>query len=194
MPSVLTVDWWCMRPGRTAPAHRVRPWPWLTTVGLRVLLLALAGDERAPARSVGAGPADLGLGAVDAQLHAVGRRVGDHIRQGPQPQRGLAGHGEAAGGQQRADLADGAGDGGAVDPEQHRQGLVRQLPPSTIRVANTPGRTRPAAGGAGAGGAAAWVAAAVDQRGLVLGGPGVGQLGDELAQVLPGDASEARMG
>ena len=36
--------------------------------------------------------------------------------------------------------------------------------------------------------------AAVGQRGLVLGGPGVGQLGDELAQVLPGDAGEARMG
>jgi hypothetical protein len=32
------------------------------------------------------------------------------------------------------------------------------------------------------------------QRGLVLGGAGVGQLGDELAQVLPGDAGEARMG
>jgi len=52
----------------------------------------------------------------------------------------------------------------------------------------------PAGVGAGAGGAAAWVAAAVGQRGLVLGGPGVGQLGDELAQVLPGDAGEARMG
>jgi hypothetical protein len=41
---------------------------------------------------------------------------------------------------------------------------------------------------AGAGGAA------VGQRGLVLGGPGVGQLGDGLAQVLPGDAGEGRLG
>jgi hypothetical protein len=53
--------------------------------------------------------------------------LGDHIRQGPLPQRGLARARRSAGGQQRADLADGAGDGGAVDPEQHRQGLVRQL-------------------------------------------------------------------
>lgn len=41
MPSVLTAVWSCMRPGRTAPAHRVRPWPSLTTVGLRVFCLRL---------------------------------------------------------------------------------------------------------------------------------------------------------
>jgi hypothetical protein len=140
------------------------------------------------------GRRDLGLGAVDAQLHAGGRRVGDHIRQGPQPQRGLAGHGEAAGGQQRADLADGAGDGGAVDPEQYRQGLVRQLQAQHDQGGQHPVAQDQPLVGAGAGGAAAWVAAAVGQRGLVLGGPGVGQLGDELAQVLPGDAGEARMG
>jgi hypothetical protein len=45
---------------------------------------------------VGSRSADLGLGAVDAQLHAVG-------------------------GQERPDLTDGAGDGGTVDPIEHRQ-------------------------------------------------------------------------
>jgi hypothetical protein len=41
MPSVLTAVWSWMRPGRTVPAHRVRPWPSLTTVGLRVFCLRL---------------------------------------------------------------------------------------------------------------------------------------------------------
>jgi hypothetical protein len=101
---------------------------------------------------------------------------------------------QTARGQQRADLADGAGDGGAVDPEQHRQGLVRQLQAQHDQGGQHPVAQDQPLVGAGAGGAAAWVAAAVGQRGLVLGGPGVGQLGDELAQVLPGDAGEARMG
>jgi hypothetical protein len=86
-----------------ARAHRPGPQGAALAVadhgGLEGVLLALAGDERAPAGSVGAGPADLGLGAVVAQLHAVGRRVGDHIRQGPQPPRGLAGDGKPARGQ-----------------------------------------------------------------------------------------------
>jgi hypothetical protein len=123
----------------------------------------------------------------------IGRRVGDHIRQGPRPHPRLAGHGEAAGGQQRADLADGAGDGGAVDPEQHRQGLVRQL-----QAQHDQGHQHPVAHGQPLVGPAPAArrrgAAAVGQCGLVLGGPGVGQFGDELAQVLPGDAGAARTG
>jgi hypothetical protein len=38
------------------------------------------------------------------------------------------------------------------------------------------------------------MAAAQLQRGLVLGGPKIGQFGDEVAEVLPGGAGEARMG
>ncbi len=48
--------------------------------------------------------------------------------------------------------------------------------------------------GAGLGGATTPMAAAPGQRGLLLSGPGVGHLGDEVAEVLPGDAGEARMG
>jgi len=57
----------------------------------------------------------------------VGGGVGEHIGQGAQPHPGLAGHREAARGQQRPDLADRAGDGGAVHAVQHRQGLMWQL-------------------------------------------------------------------
>jgi hypothetical protein len=38
------------------------------------------------------------------------------------------------------------------------------------------------------------MAAALGQRSLVLGDPGIGELGDEVAEVLPGDAGEARVG
>src|SRR4029450_9553378 len=53
-----------------APAHRVRPGPSLIAVVLIVFCSALARDECAPPRPLGRWPADLGLGAVDAQLHA----------------------------------------------------------------------------------------------------------------------------
>ena len=44
-----------------------------------------------PAGPVGPGPADLGLGAVDAQLDPVGGGVGDHVGQGAQPHPGQPG-------------------------------------------------------------------------------------------------------
>jgi hypothetical protein len=111
-----------------------------------------------------------------------------------QPQLWLVGDGKAAGGQQRADLADGAGDGGAVDAEQHPEGLMGQLGAQTDQ-----GRQHPVAEGqpvawAGAGRPAPGMAPALVEGGLAVGGPGVGQLDDEVAEVLPGDAGEARMG
>src|SRR6266545_2141252 len=75
MPSVVTAVWSCIRPGRTAPAHRVRPPTVGDGGGLDRVLLALAGYKRPPAGPVGPGPADLGLGAVDAQLDPVGGGV-----------------------------------------------------------------------------------------------------------------------
>jgi len=48
--------------------------------------------------------------------------------------------------------------------------------------------------GPGPGGAAAHMAAALLQGGLVGGGPEVGQLGDQLARLLPGDPGQDRMG
>jgi hypothetical protein len=147
-------------------------------VVLIVLLLALAGDERPPPAPVRPGPADLGLGRVDAQLDALGRGGGEHVRQGPKPRPGLAGDGEAAAGQQRADLADRAGDGGAVHPVQHRQGLVGQLEPQVDQGDQHPVSEDELVVGTGAGSALARVAAALLQRALVRGGPRAGQLGD----------------
>jgi hypothetical protein len=95
--------------------------------GLDGVLPALAGDKRPPPRPVGPRPPDLGLGAVQAQPNPVAVGVGEHIRQGVQPHAGHVRDGEAALGQQRPDLVDRAGDGGAVHPVQHGQGLVGQL-------------------------------------------------------------------
>lgn len=54
----------------------------------------------------------------------MGGGVGEDIRQGVQPHAGGIGGGEATPGQQRSDLVHRPGDGGAVHPVQHRQGLV----------------------------------------------------------------------
>ena len=48
--------------------------------------------------------------------------------------------------------------------------------------------------GPGAGGTLTQVAAALLEGALVGGGPRVGELGDQLAQVLPGQSGEDRMG
>jgi len=48
--------------------------------------------------------------------------------------------------------------------------------------------------GAGTGGPLAVVATALAEHALVGGGPRVGELGDQVGEVLPGDAGEDRMG
>jgi hypothetical protein len=48
--------------------------------------------------------------------------------------------------------------------------------------------------GAGAGGALAWVAAALLQGALVGGGPGASQLDGQVGEVVPGDPGQDRMG
>jgi hypothetical protein len=104
-------------------------------------------------------PADLRLGGVQAQLNAAGVGVGDHVGQGPQAQARLAGDGEAAGGQQRPDLVDGAGDGGAIHPVQHRQGLVRELEAQNHEGHQDPvAEDQPVAGSASFGRFGSWVA------------------------------------
>jgi hypothetical protein len=141
-------------------------------------------------RPVGPWPSDLGLGAVDAQLDPVGGGVGEDIRQGVQPHAGGIGDGEATPGQQRSDLVHRAGDGGAVHLVQHRQGLVGQLEAEDHQGDQEPVAKAQAVVGAGAGGAPAWVAAAL----LEGGGPGLGQLDGQLGQVLLVQPGEARMG
>ena len=41
MPSVRTAVWSCMRPGRDAPAHRVRPFSSVMTVAFLVFIFFL---------------------------------------------------------------------------------------------------------------------------------------------------------
>jgi len=60
----------------------------------------LARYEGAPAGLARAGPSDLHFGAVQADGDATGGGVGEQIGQGPQPDAGLPGDGESAGGQQ----------------------------------------------------------------------------------------------
>ncbi len=47
MPSARIAVWSCIRPGRTAPHHRVRPWPSLMVVVLIVFCLRLPETKAA---------------------------------------------------------------------------------------------------------------------------------------------------
>ncbi|OEJ28819.1 hypothetical protein BGM19_01850 [Streptomyces agglomeratus] len=73
------------------------------------------------------GTADLGLSAVDAQFDVFGLGVCEDVGQGAQPDARPVGNGEAPGGERRADLVDGEGDGGAGHVVQLGQCRVRQL-------------------------------------------------------------------
>jgi hypothetical protein len=163
-------------------------------VVLMGVLFLLARHKRPPPGPVGPWPADLGLGAVDPQLDPIGGGVGEHVRQGVQPHTRRVGDGEATCGQQRPDFMDGAGDGGAVDPVQHRQGLVGQLQAQDHQGGQDPVTQDEALVGAGAGGALAWVAAALLEGAVVRGSPRAGQFGERLGEVLPGQPGEDRMG
>ena len=110
MPSVRTAVWSCIRPGRNAPAHRVRPSSSVMTVAFFVFCFFLPEtNARRPGLARARAP-DLHFRAVEPQFDAAGGGVGEHVGQGAQPDAGLAGHGEPAGGQQRPDLPDRAGD------------------------------------------------------------------------------------
>jgi hypothetical protein len=136
----------------------------------------------------------LGLGPVKAQLDAFGRGVGHHVGQGPKAHARPAWDGEAAPGQQGSDLMDGTGDGGAVHPVQHPEGVVGQLEAQDHQGSQDSVGEDQLVVGPGPGGTLAWMAAALVQGALVGGGPRIGQLGDQLPQVLPRQAGEDRMG
>lgn len=111
------------------------------TCGKAILvLLLLARDERASSGAVGCGPADLDLGGVQPQLDALGLGIGEHIRQGPQPQARTVGDRASTFGQEPAYLSDRTGDSGTVD-EEHKRGaeLTRAAP---LHARMTPPRTR----------------------------------------------------
>jgi hypothetical protein len=139
------------------------------------------------------GAADLHLGAVDAQVHALGRGIGEHVGQGAQPQPGLAGHGEAAGRQQRPDLMHRPGDGGAVHPVKHGEGGVRELEPQHDQRSDDPVGERQLTARAGAFGAQPGMAPAFAQPGLLLRHPRAGQFLNQLAQPARRQASADTM-
>jgi hypothetical protein len=93
--------------------------------GLDGVLLAFAGHERPAPGAVGLRAADLGLGPVEPQLNALRLGIGEDVFERLQPQAGPVGHGETTGCQQRADLADGRGDGGAIHLEEFGEHRVR---------------------------------------------------------------------
>ncbi len=78
---------------------------------------------------MGARAADLHFAAVDAQVNALRAGVGEQVLQCPQPHPRPVGDGETAGRQQRPDLADRSGYGGAVHSVQFSQRGVRDPEP-----------------------------------------------------------------
>jgi len=144
--------------------------------------------RRTPAARVGPpgsarpGPADLDLGAIDAQGNALGCGVGEDAGQGMQPHVRTAGHGEAAGCQQRPDLMDGAGDGRAVHAVEHRDGGVREMEPQDDQGGDDPVSEHQVMCRASACGPLPAAATAITQPRLLLRHPRPGQLTDQLAQ------------
>jgi len=161
--------------------------------GLRGVLLFLARDEGAAAGLAGAGAPDLHFGAVQAQGDAAFGGVGEHVGQGLQPDAGLFGHGEPAGGQQRADLPDRPADRGAVHPVQDGKRSVRELKPQVNQGRDDPVGKRQVVAGARAGGPLALVSPPAAQPVLPGSHPGTGELLDELGQPAAAEPGQDTM-
>ena len=162
--------------------------------GLHGVLLLLARYERPPTAPARLGPAHLDLGGVQPQFDAFGLGVGEHVLHGaqtyPWPVRDRA----SALGQQRADLAHGPCDGGAVHSEQQAQHCVRQVVTQVDQGDHQPIDEDQAVSGTRPCGpfprpAPGSVPVVLDCR-----CPGAGQLLDERGQVMLGDAGEPGMG
>ena len=124
----------------------------------------------------------------------MGRGVGEDVRQGAKLQAGAAGHSEPAGGQQRPDLADRAGDRGAVHPAELCQCRVRELKAQrhqghdnavgehefVVRACSRRTQTL--------------VTPALTQPGLLRSHPGASQLSDEFAEAPRLEAGEDTLG
>lgn len=180
------------------PAGPERPGPQRAAVrpgddgGLLGVLPALAGDERPAAGPARPGAADLHLGAVHPQLHAVRGGVGEHVGQGPQPHAG-AGHGEAPRGEQGPDLVHGPGDGGPVHVVEHGQHSVGELEPQHHQGGDHPVGEDELMALARARRPEPAVTPPLAQPGLLLGHPRPGQPGDQLAKLATGDAGADTM-
>jgi hypothetical protein len=125
----------------------------------------------------------------------VGGGVGEDVGQGAQPQVRAVRDGEPAGGEQRADLGDCPGDGGAVHLVKLCQGCVRELETQVDEGDDDAAGERQVVVRARARGAHPLVTPAFAQARLLGGGPGAGEIGDEPAEPLrlqPGEDTLAQ--
>ncbi len=162
--------------------------------GLDGVLLLLAGDERLTSGASRARAADLYLGAIDPQADAFCVGVGEHVLQCAQPQPGPVGHREAPGCQQRADLADRVGDGGAVHPIQLGQCRMWQPQPQMDKGGQQPIDEDQLLFASGTRCPPAFPAAPLAQRGLPGRSPPRRELFEQLAEVCARDPGQGRMG
>ena len=166
--------------------------PFVADLGeLDGVLLLLAGYERPPPGPARLRAADLDLAAVGPEPDTAGGGVGEYVRQRVQP---LAGRGGITPpGQQRADLAHGAGDRGPVHAIHHRQRGVRDLQPQHRQGHQHPVGECQVLAAPGARSPQPVPAAAGTQVRLPAGLPRAGQLSHDPAQVVTGDPGEGRM-
>jgi hypothetical protein len=175
------------------PAGAERPGPQGAAVpvggdgGLHRVLFLLARGEGPAAGLARRGAPDLHFGAVQAEGDAAGGGAGAQVGEGLQPDPGLAGDGEPAGGQQRADLVNRAGERGPVNPVQPGQRLARELEPQVNKGDDDPVGERQVVVRAGAGGALALVPAAAEQPVFLGCGPLRGQFPEQPGQVRTAD-------
>jgi hypothetical protein len=134
------------------------------------------------------------FGAVDPQFDALGAGVGEQVFQRAQAYSGTFRDGEAAGRQQRADLADRPGDGGAVHGVQLRQRRVRQPQPQVNQGDQQPVGEHQALLGTRTSRPAPGPAASFAQRRLPGGLPLGAEFFDQLAEMCAGDARQGGMG
>ncbi|MCX5316983.1 hypothetical protein [Streptomyces sp. NBC_00154] len=132
---------------------------------------------------------NLNLGATDPQVHALGVGVGEVI-QGAH----TVGDGEPARCQERTDLADRAGDGGAVHALHLRRRSVGKRQPHHDQSDQYLVDEDESVVGPGSGGTPTLTAAPFLQRRLVRGLPLRGDLFDQLAKTCTGDTGQGGMG
>ena len=185
MPSVRIAVWSCIRPGRTAPHHRVRPWPSLMVVVLIVFCLRLPETKAArPGRPafgrrtwVPAPPVRSVTFSAPAQANTLGH--------GAQAQAWSLRDGEPAFGQQRPDLADRPADRGGPDLAGHAEGLVGQTGAQAGQGDQQPTGEHQRVSWPSAGLAPPAAAAPLAASGLASRLPPRREFGDKLAKMSP---------
>ena len=191
MPSVRSAVWSCIRPGRNVTSARVRPRSSLILVNLMVFCFFLPDtNARRPGRPAFGRRTWISLPS-GPQPDAAGGGVGEYVRQRVQPGAGRGGI--TPPGQQRADLAHGAGDRGPVHAIHHRQRGVRDLQTQHRQRDQHPVGEHQAGPRPAPAARRPVTAAALPQAGLAAALPRPGEFGDQPAQVVTGDPDEGRM-